>query len=94
MNESNTEPCTNCCGAGYFGINTDCRCCGGTGRVPKRDGTTGPRFLGLEALERHIEEVTEDMLPARPSALEDAFNDDKTEIINDALRALRTGAEP
>lgn len=37
-------PCTNCCGAGYFGLNSDCRTCGGTGRVPasnyKRDDAT------------------------------------------------------
>lgn len=25
-------PCPNCCGAGYFGLNTDCRACGGTGK--------------------------------------------------------------
>lgn len=27
------EPCTNCCGAGYFGLDSTCRVCNGTGKA-------------------------------------------------------------
>ena len=41
--------CTNCCGAGYFGLDTDCRVCGGTGRVIGCGHEKGGRVCQLKA---------------------------------------------
>jgi RecJ-like exonuclease len=34
-NDKDKVPCRNCCGVGYFGLDSDCRVCSGTGKVRK-----------------------------------------------------------
>lgn len=47
--KSLNETCMNCCGTGYFGLNSDCRVCGGTGNRRSLDTFRIKRLMmGLE----------------------------------------------